>query len=114
MTRHHDIFGNDVAFGGFAETLKWRQDKAPHAVGSLRAVVLHGESQSESAGPSRDGIAADPWTVIARETESLAVGIRAGDTLELAGGTVLMVQQISRDREMGWVIRCTANARAPK
>ena len=103
-----------AAFDPLAETVKWRQDKAPHLEGAFRAAVLHGESQSESAGPSRGGMAADPWTVIADGEVAVCVGIRVGDTLELMSGLVLMVQQISRDHQMGWVIRCTANARAPK
>lgn len=107
-------FENDAAFDGFAELVKWRQDKAPHAEGSFDAVVLHGESQSESAGPSRGGMAADPWTVIVGDDVSICVGIAHGDTIELQSGVVLMVQQISRDHQMGWVIRCTANARAPR
>lgn len=107
-------FDNPYAFGGFAELVKWRQDKAPHSEGSFDAVVLHGESQSDSAGPSRGGMPADPWSVIVGEEVSICVGMRVGDTLELQSGVVLMVQQISRDHQMGWVIRCTANARAPR
>jgi hypothetical protein len=42
------------------------------------------------------------------------VQIAIGDTLELQDGTTLAVQQISRDPAIGWIIRCTSNARAPR
>lgn len=108
------MFENVAAFEPMDELVKWRQDKAPHLEGSFRAVVVHGESQSESAGPTRGGMAADPWTVIVETNPAECVGMANGDTIELQDGTVLTVQQISRDRFFGWVIRCTANARAPR
>lgn len=108
------IFDNCAAFEPMSELVKWRQDKAPHLEGSFRAVVVHGESQSESAGPTRGGMAADPWTVICETNPAECVGLTLGDTLELDNGTTLTVQQISRDRFFGWAIRCTANARAPR
>lgn len=109
-----DIFDNGAAFEPMSELVKWRQDKAPHLEGSFRAVVLHGESQSESAGPTRGGMAADPWSVICDTNPAECVGLTLGDTLELRDGTILTVQQISRDNYFKWVIRCTANARAPR
>ena len=108
------IFENAEAFAPMAELVKWRQDKAPHLEGSFKATVLHGESQSESAGPSRGGMAADPWSVICDTNPAECVGLTLGDTLELQDGTILTVQQISRDPAFGWVIRCTSNARAPR
>jgi hypothetical protein len=109
-----DIFDNGAAFEPMSELVKWRQDKAPHLEGSFRAVVLHGETQSESAGPTRGGMAADPWSVICDTNPAECVGLTFGDTLELQDGTILTVQQISRDNYFQWVIRCTANARAPR
>ena len=103
-----------AAFEPMEETVKWRQDKAPHFEGSFSATVLHGESQSESAGPTRGAIAADPWTVIVDSNPAECVGMTHGDTLELQDGTILDVQQISRDPAFGWVIRATSNARAPR
>ena len=97
-----------------SELVKWRQDKAPHLEGSFDAVVLHGETQSESAGPTRGGMAGDPWSVICSANPAECVGLAVGDTLELKSGIVLTVQQISRDPAFGWVIRCTSNARAPR
>ena len=108
------IFENVAAFEPMDELVKWRQDKAPHLEGSFNAVVVHGESQSESAGPSRGAMAADPWTVIVETNPAECVGMTNGDTLELQDGTILTVQQITRDRVLGWVIRCTANARVPR
>lgn len=108
------IFENVAAFEPMDELVKWRQDKAPHLEGSFRAVVVHGESQSESAGPSRGAMAADPWTVIVETNPAECVGMTNGDTLELQDGTILIVQQITRDRFFGWVIRCTSNARVPR
>ena len=108
------IFENVAAFEPMDELVKWRQDKAPHLEGSFNAVVVHGESQSESAGPSRGAMAADPWTVIVETNPAECVGMTNGDTLELQDGTILTVQQITRDRFFGWVIRCTSNARVPR
>ena len=109
-----NFFHNPRAFDAIVEPVKWRQDKAPHLEGSFQASVLHGESQSESAGPTRGPMAADPWTVICESNPAECVGMVVGDTLELMDGTLLSVQQVSRDPALGWVIRCTANARAPK
>ena len=108
------MFENVAAFEPMDELVKWRQDKAPHLEGSFRAVVVHGESQSESAGPSRSGIAADPWTVIIREHTATCAGMKTGDTLELLDGTVLSIQQVTKDAAFGWVVKATANARAPR
>ena len=108
------VFESGAAFDPMAEMVKWRQDKAPHLEGSFMANVLHGESQSESAGPSRGPFAADPWTVFVDSNPAECVGMAVGDTLELQDGTVLTVQQISRDPVFGWVIRATSNARAPR
>lgn len=108
------IFDHGAAFDPLAELVKWRQDKAPHLEGSFRANVIHGESQAENAGPSRGSFAADPWTVMVENIPAECVQIAIGDTLELMDGTTLAVQQISRDPALGWVIRCTSNARAPR
>ena len=108
------MFENVAAFGPMAEPVKWRQDKAPHLEGSFKATVLHGESQSESAGPSRGTFAADPWTVICDANPAECVGLTFGDTLELLDGTILTVQQISPDPAFGWVSRATSTARAPR
>ena len=97
-----------------AELVKWRQDKAPHIEGSFKATILHGASQSESAGPTRGAFAADPWIVICDSNPAECVGMVVGDTLEMSDGTILSVQQFSRDPALGWVIRCTTNARAPR
>ena len=108
------LFENDAAFDAFGESVKWRQDKAPHLEGSFSASVLHGESQSDSAGPSRGSFAADPWTLFVNSNPAECVGMAIGDTLELKDGTILSVQQISRDPALGWVIRATSKSRAPR
>lgn len=108
------MFDMGFAMGPMAVLVKWRQDKAPHLEGSFKANVLHGETQSESAGPTRGGVAADPWTVFVRRDVALCAQIAVGDTIELSDGTVLYVQQISTDPHIGWVIRATANTRAPR
>ena len=108
------IFENEAAFAPMSEMVVWRQDKAPHLTGSFRASVLHGESQSESAGPSRGPAAADPWTLMVDSNPAECVGMAEGDTITLEDGTVLSVQQVSRDPALGWVVKCTANMRAPK
>ncbi len=108
------MFDMDFAMEPMAVPVKWRQDKAPHVEGSFNANVLHGETQSESAGPARAGVAADPWTVFVRHGVAVCANIAVGDTIELPDGTVLDVQQISPDPHLGWVIRATANMRAPR
>lgn len=108
------IFDHGRAYDPMAELVKWRQDKAPHFEGSFRANVIHGESQSGTAGPSRSGFDADPWIVMVETIPAECVNIAVGDTIELQGGDVLSVQQISRDPAVGWIIRCTTNARAPR
>lgn len=115
MVNPFDGTAFDKAFAPMGEMLAWRQDKAPHKRGSFRAVVLHGESQSESAGASRGAVAADPWTVHVPQGVALAAEIATGDTLSRLGlaAEELTVQQITRD-ETGWVLRCTAKMRSPK
>ena len=108
------IFENEAAFDPMGEVVAWRQDKAPHFEGSFKACVIHGDSAQDLAGHSRGGIPADPWTVIVGNKPAECVGMVAGDTITLKSGTVLMVQQITKDDALGWVIKCTANARAPK
>lgn len=105
----------DQAVQAFEEPLVWRQDKTPHASGTLKATVLHGQSQSENAGPSRGTFAADPWTVLVSLKAAIVSQIAEGDTLTRLGigGERLSVQQISRD-ETGYVIICTSNERAKK
>lgn len=105
----------DLAFSPLNEPLVWRQDKAPHLTAAISATVLVGQSQSESAGPSRGTFAADPITVMTDTLPIAALGIKPGDTLtRKRSGIVLTVQQISKDPDLGCVIVCTANASAPK
>ena len=107
-------FDSGAATSAFGERVKWRQDKSPHAEGSFDAVVLHGESQSESAGATRGAFAADPWTMMVESSVAVCADLRAGDTIEIQDGQVLTVQQVTKDRAFGWVIRLTSSARAPK
>lgn len=110
-----DIWSNPRAFAPMMELVSWLQDSAPHRRGVLRAAVFHGESQSSSAGPTLDGLTADPWTVKVPLTEALVASVALGDTFTLSprfGGAVLTVQQITPTREW-YIIRCTANERAP-
>ena len=110
----HRFFQRGQAFGRLSELVRWRQDKAPHVEGSFRAFLLHGETQSESAGASRQGIAADPWTVMVDDLPASCAAIAVGDSLTLLDGSILSVQQLSKDPALGWIIRCTANARGPR
>lgn len=105
-------FDNHRAFRPMQDMLAWRQDRAPHKQGSFRAVVLEGESDSQSAGSSLDGVTANPWTVIVPLAVALIADIAVGDTLTTVYGVDLTVQQISKS-ETDWVIRCTSNMRAP-
>ena len=69
------------------ELVSWLQDAAPHRRGIIRAAVFQGESQSTAAGPTLDGVTADPWSVKVPITDdqrkALAVGFKI---LELADG----------------------------
>lgn len=108
-------FDNPAAFKPFSQPVVWRQDAAPHMRGTFAAIVLQGESQSQSAGPSVDGILADPWNVFVPLTTAIIAHVKIGDTLTIgpAGAeTELTVQQITRTA-YDYVIRCTANERAP-
>jgi hypothetical protein len=105
----------DRLFAPLAEIVEWRQDGAKGLRGTFEAVVIHGESQSASAGASLDAVTADPWTVCVSEAVAIAAEIAIGDSLHLSsfGREVLTVQQITRDAT-GWIIRCTANMRASR
>ena len=110
-----DIFDNPRAFAPMMELVSWLEDKAPHRRGIIRAAVFHGESQSTAAGPTLDGLTADPWTVKVPSTEGLVVKIAIGDTFKLSPrfqGQLLTIQQITPTREW-YICRCTANERAP-
>lgn len=111
-----DIFQNLSAFTPMLELVSWLQDKAPHRRGVIRAAVFQSESQSTAAGPTLDGVTADPWSVKVPITDALVSQIAMGDTLTLSprhGNAVLTVQQITATT--GWyIIRCTANERAPQ
>ena len=110
-----DIFHNPRAFAPMMELVSWLQDAAPHRRGIIRAAVFQGESQSSAAGPTLDGVTADPWSVKVPITDALVTQIAMGDTLTLSprhGNAVLTVQQITATPNW-YVIRCTANERAP-
>lgn len=110
-----DIWSNPRAFAPMLELVSWLQDAAPHRRGVIRAAVFHGESQSTSAGPTLDGLTADPWTVKVPLSDALVSQIAMGDTLTLSprfGGITITVQQITPTREW-YIIRCTANVRGP-
>lgn len=107
-------FDTAATLGTLGERVKWRQDKSPHAEGSFDAVVLHSESQSETAGATRGGFAADPWTLVVDPAEAACAAIAPGDLIELESGLSLTVQQVTEDFCFGWTIRATAKARAPR
>lgn len=109
-------FVNEAALAPMLRDVIWREDKAPHRRGTFRAQVLHGESQSNNAGPTLAGIVANPWTVrvpTATPENALAKFVKVGDELKVEPGIVLAVQQISRSLAGHLVVRCTESARAP-
>lgn len=111
-----DPWNNPRAFAPMLELVSWLQDAAPHRRGVIRAAVFQGESQSASAGPTLDGLPADPWSVKVPIDDALVSQIALGDTLTLSprfGNAVLTVQQITAT-PLWYVIRCTANERAPQ
>lgn len=109
-------FVNERALAPMLREVLWVEDAEPHRRGMFRAQVLEGESQSAAAGPSLDGITANPWTVrvpAAHPDNALAAYVKMGDELTIAPGVVLAVQQVTRAMDGYLVIRCTADARAP-
>lgn len=109
-------FINERAIAPMLRPVQWTEDAAPHRRGTFYAQVLEGESQSESAGPTRGTFAANPWTVripASNPQNALAAYIKIGDTLTLAAGVSLTVQQITRALDGYLVARCTSEERAP-
>lgn len=104
----------DSAFDIFKEPLAWKSVRGER--GSFAASVFHGQSMSESAGPSRGTFAADPWTVMVDAGDAVVARIKAGDQLVRLDcfDQVLNVQQVTRDRDLGWILICTANERSPR
>lgn len=112
----HVKFVNEKALAPMLRVVMWEEDAEPHRRGTFKAQVLEGESQSQAAGPSLDGIIANPWTVrvpAADPDNALAAYVKMGDELTIAPGVTLAVQQVTRAMDGYLVIRCTANARAP-
>ena len=94
----------------------WIEDAAPHRRGTFKAAILEGESQSASAGPSLDGITANPWTLrvpCAHPDNALAAYVRMGDELTIEPGVTLSVQQATRTPYGFIIIRATTETRAP-
>lgn len=109
-------FVNERALAPMLRDVLWTEDAAPHRRGTFAAQVLEGESQSESAGPTRGGIAANPWTVrvpCAHPSNALAAFVKMGDELTIAPGVTLTVQQVTRSLDGYLVMRCTSEERAP-
>ena len=109
-------FINEKALAPMLRPVQWTEDAAPHRRGIIRAAVFQGESQSTAAGPTLDGVTADPWSVKVPITDALVSQIAMGDTLTLSprhGNAVLTVQQITRALDGYLVVRCTSEERAP-
>ena len=112
----HIKFVNEKALAPMLREVLWVEDADPHRRGVFRAQVLEGESQSASAGPSLDGIVANPWTVrvpAAHPDNALAAFVKMGDELAIGIGVTLTVQQVTKAMDGYLVIRCTSEARAP-
>jgi hypothetical protein len=109
-------FINEKALAPMLRPVQWTEDAAPHRRGTFAAQVLEGESQSQSAGPTLDPLTANPWTVrvpAALPQNALAAYVKMGDSLTLAAGVTLTVQQITRALDGYLVMRCTSEERAP-
>lgn len=109
-------FINEKALAPMLRDVLWTEDGEPHRKGTFKAQVLEGESQSGSAGPTLDGIVANPWTVRVPEAcpeNALAAFVKMGDELTIEPGVVLSVQQVSRAMDGYLIIRCASEARAP-
>ena len=109
-------FVNERALAPMLRTVKWVQDAEPHKAGTFQAQVLEGESQSPAAGPSLDGLNANPWTIRVpqiNEQNALAALVAMGDELTVAPGVKLIAQQTTRTLYGYIIIRATADVRAP-
>ena len=109
-------FINEKALAPMLRPVEWTEDAAPHRRGMFAAQVLEGESQSQGAGPTLGALTANPWTVrvpAAHPQNALAAYVKMGDTLAVAAGVVLTVQQITRALDGHLVMRCTSEERAP-
>lgn len=96
------------------EPLKWIQDKAPHKTGMLKAVVLQGAPESNTAGIPIEPLTADSWTVHAPLDSILVDQVKEGDTLERGiWKNITLTVQRSMVTESGYWILCTATQRAP-
>lgn len=104
----------ETAFDIFKEHLEWNSVRGER--GTFAASVFHGQSQNESAGPSRGAIAADPWSVMVDADDAVVMKIRPGDKVIRLDSfdQRLNVQQVVRDPDLGWILICTANERSPK
>lgn len=94
----------------------WSEDKEPHRRGMFKAQVLEGESQSSNAGPTLDGITANPWSIrvpLANPVNVLAALVSIGDELTIEPGITLTVQQATKAMDGYIILRCTSDARAP-
>lgn len=110
-----DIFHNPRAFAPMLEDVLWQEDAVPHRRGTFKAAIFQGESQSSGAGPTLDGVTADPWNIRVPIFTALVANIKLGDSLFLGakhGGVVLTVQQITPTPNW-YNIRATASERAP-
>lgn len=108
-------FVNEKALAPMLRDVLWIEDAEPHRSGTFKAQVLEGESQSQTAGPTLNGLTANPWTVrvpMATADNSLAAYVRMGDELKV-GCVSLAVQQVTRAMDGYLVIRCTSESRAP-
>lgn len=109
-------FINERALAPMLRTVKWVQDAEPHKSGTFSAQVLEGESQSPAAGPSLDGLNANPWTIRVPQINGqnpLAALVKMGDELTVAPGVKLIAQQTTRALDGYIIIRATADVRAP-
>lgn len=109
-------FINEKAWAPMLRDVLWTEDGEPHRSGTFKAQVLEGESQTTSAGPTLDGVVANPWTVrvpMATDQNVLAALVKMGDELTIAPGVILTVQQVTRAMDGYLIIRCTQDMRAP-
>lgn len=102
----------EYAFKPMSEPLVWRQDKAPHASGTLGGVVTHASPDAMAAGHPLGQITADPWIVRVPLAAALVASIRPGDTLSRLGigAEKLTVQEVSRT-DGAWLLICSRRER---
>lgn len=104
----------DRAFSPISETVRWRQDRAPHTERDVEACVLQGASETDAAGSPRGGVSADAWQVLVPLARQRELGISVGDTFVVDNVPFPLTIQSSVSDGIHQIFSCTSDERAPR